>query len=278
MALFSSTQSGNWNDPAMWGGAGVPDMSVDDALINPGHEVIVPSGLYVSVYDGHAVIVMENATLRIQGGMDIGDGAFFVLGHVIAEGNHLALWGTTTAEIWASGQLEVSTNFYLDGATMTVDGLFSVYGGYAYISFGAALTIASGYWELYGGWAYVEYGPHVTVDFGGMYIDYGSGVDLYDSATLTIQQNGYVDVYGNLYLYYYPVIEVFGYFGLEENGYLYVDYESRINVYRHVYLSGRMYGGGRIVMLRREGRVLDYYGNPLIVHDQAYGFGVAQVA
>lgn len=276
MALFSSTQSGNWNDPATWGGVGVPDMSVDDALINAGHEVIVPSGLYVSAYDGHAVIVMENATLRIQGGMDIGDGAFFVLGHVIAEGNHLALWGSTTAEVWSSGYLEVYSNFYLDGATMTVDGCFAVYGGYADIDYGATLTIASGYWDIYG-WAYIEYGSSISIE-GGLYIDYSGGVDMYDYPTLTIQRYGYVDVYGYLYLYYYPVVEVFGYFGLEENGYLYLDYESRINVYRHIYLSGRMYGGGRIVMLRREGRVFDYYGNSLIVLDRAYGFTVAQVA
>jgi hypothetical protein len=276
VALFSSTQSGNWNNQATWGGSGVPNMSIDDALINPGHEVIVPSGLYVSVYDGHAVIVLENATLRIQGGMDIGDGAFFVLGYVIAEGNHLALWGTTTAEIWSSGQLEVQTNFYLDGATMTVDGLFSIYGGYANIQYGATLNVVSGYWELYSAWAYIEY-SNISVE-SGVYIDYGSGVDMYDYATLTIQQYGYVDVYGNLYLYYYPVVEVFGLFGLEENGYLYVDYQSRINVYRHIYLSGRMYGGGRIVMLRREGRIFDYYGNSLIVLDRAYGFGVAHIA
>ena len=276
MALFSSTQSGNWNDPATWGGSGVPDMSADDALINPGHEVVVPSGEYVSAYSGHAVIVTESATLRIQGGMDIGDGMFIVLGYVIAEGNHLALWGTTTAEIWPSGQLEVASTFYLDGATMTVDGLFSIYGGYANIQYGATLNIVSGYWELYSGWAYIEYST-ISVE-SGFYIDYGSGVDMYDYATLTIQQYGYIDVYGNLYLYYYPVIEVFGYFGLEENGYLYVDYESRINVYRHIYLSGRMYGGGRIVMFRREGRVFDYYGNSLIVLDRAYGFGVTQVA
>jgi len=276
VALFSSTQSGNWNDPATWGGSGVPDMSADDALINSGHEVVVPSGEYVSAYNGHAVIVTESATLRIQGGMDIGDGMFIVLGHVIAEGSHLALWGTTTAEIWSSGQLEVTSSFYLDGATMTVDGLFSIYGGYANIQYGASLTMTSGYWEVYSGGAYIE-GSSVEVQ-SGFYIDYSSYVDLYDNARLTVTQYGYMDVYGSLYLYYYPVIEVFGYFGLEENGYLYVDYESRINVYRHIYLSGRMYGGGRIVMFRREGRIFDYYGNPLIVLDQAYGFGVTQVA
>ncbi len=276
MALFSSTQSGNWSDPATWGGVGVPDMSVDDALINPGHEVVVPSGEYVSAYDGHAVIVTDGATLRIQGGLDIGDGAFFVLGQVIAEGAHLALWGSTTAEVWSSGYLEVYSSFYLDGASMTVEGLFSVYGGYANIQYGASLAITNGYWEVYGGGAYIE-GSSVAIQ-SGFYIDYSAYVDLYDYAAVTITPYGWVDVYGYLNLYYYPVIEVFGFFGLEESGYLYVDYESRINIYRHIYLSGRMYGGGRIVMLRREGRVFDYYGNSLIVNDRAYGFGVAQVA
>jgi hypothetical protein len=275
VALFSSTQSGNWNDPATWGGSGVPNMSVDDAIVNDGHEVIVPSGEYVSVTDGHAVIVTEGGTLRVQGGMDIGDSFIIVLGSMIAEGDYLALWGTTEGEIWSSGYLEVYGDFYLDGAMMTVEGLFSVYSGTAYFQYGASLTITNGYWEVYGG-AYIE-GSSVELQ-SGLYIDYGGYVELYDYAALTVTQYGYIDVYGSLYLYYYPVIELFGFLGLDESGYLYVDYESRINAYRHLYLSGRMFGGGRIAMLRREGRIFDYYGNSLIELNHAYGFGVTQVA
>ena len=35
---FSTTESGNWNHAAVWGGAGVPG-ATHTAIINPGHEV-----------------------------------------------------------------------------------------------------------------------------------------------------------------------------------------------------------------------------------------------
>lgn len=277
MALFTSSQSGDWTDPATWGGVGVPDMGMDDVLISEGHEVIVPSGEYVSVYNGHAVIVAENASLRVQGGMDVGDSVFIVVGSVYAEGYYLALWGSTTAEVWSSGSPEVQSDFYLDGATMTVDGYFSIYGGNAEIEYDCLLTISSsGMWEVYG-WAYIEDDGNAVIE-GGLYVDYGAGLDLYYYPTLTIAQNGWVDVYGYLYLYYYPVIDVFGHFALDEGGYLYLDYQGLINVYRDIYLSGVMYGGGRMVMLRREGRIYDYYGSSMIELNQAYGFGQTRIA
>lgn len=278
MATFASTQSGDWDDSATWGGMGVPDMSVDDALINSGHEVVVPYSLYVSVYDGRAVIVAGNATLRIQGGMDIGDGMLIVLGYVIAEGSHLALWGSTTAEIWSSGYLEVQSNFYLDGATMTVDGYFSVYGGYAEIEYGCMLTItSSGTWEIYGS-AYIEYDGQVRVE-GTLYVDNYASLDLYDYSTLTISQDGWAYVYGYFYIYYYSVMEVFGWFGLAEEGWMYVDYEGLVNVYRDIRISGRLMGyGGKIAMLRREGRIYDFYDNLLFVLDRAYGFDQTRIA
>lgn len=277
MALFTSTQSGDWTDPATWGGVGVPDMSMDDALIDSGHEVVVPYGESVSVYNGHAVIVDEGGELRIEDGMDIGDGFLVALGMVSADGYYLALWGATEATVGPSGSLEVTGDFYLDGATMTVDGYFVVYGGYAEIEYDCLLTISSsGMWEVYG-WVYIEDDGNAVIE-GGLYVDYGAGLDLYYYATLTVAQNGWVDVYGYLYLYYYPVIDVFGHFGLDEGGYLYLDYQGLINVYRDIYLSGVMYGGGRMLMLRREGRIYDYYGSSMIELNQAYGFGQTRIA
>ncbi len=44
MALFISTQSGNWHDPLTWDVGAVPDLGVDDVIITDGHEVVFESG------------------------------------------------------------------------------------------------------------------------------------------------------------------------------------------------------------------------------------------
>lgn len=44
-----------------------------------------------------------------------------------------------------------------------------------------------------------------------------------------------------------------------------------MKVYKDIGVSGRMYGGGRVIMPRREGRILDADGNPLFVLGQSYG-------
>ncbi len=39
MAAYSSTQSGNFNNSATWGGAGWPDQDTDTFTVNAGHTV-----------------------------------------------------------------------------------------------------------------------------------------------------------------------------------------------------------------------------------------------
>jgi len=52
-----------------------------------------------------------------------------------------------------------------------------------------------------------------------------------------------------------------------------------VRVYRDIHVSGRMESdGGKIVMMRREGRINEYYGDPLFVFDQAYGHGQTLIA
>ncbi len=278
MALFTSTQSGDWNNPATWGGLGVPDMNVDDAVINDGHEVIVPSGQYVSGWSGRGIAVAPSGTLRVQGGMDLGDGLFLVLGTAIAEGQYLALWGSTNAQIVSGGTLEARTNFYLDGGMMTVDGTFYVNGGFAAIDYFSQLTITgSGVWEIYG-WSYVGYDGHAVIE-GTLYVDHSGGLDMWDWGRMTVTPSGSVYIYGNLYVSYYSRIDIFGWFGLAEDGWMYLDYEGLVNVYRDIRIGGRVVGyGGKIVMLRREGRIYDFNDNLVIAINRAYGFGQTRIA
>ena len=58
--------------------------------------------------------------------------------------------------------------------------------------------------------------------------------------------------------------------------YLYAD--GLVRAYKDIHVSGRTFGGGRIEMLRREGRILDYDGNSMFALDRAYGFGQARIA
>jgi len=68
MASYSSTQSGNWNDSATWGGSGIPGVG-DTATINGGHVVTIPSGYEAGIGTdtGTAVTINANGTLLVNG-------------------------------------------------------------------------------------------------------------------------------------------------------------------------------------------------------------------
>jgi len=60
---------------------------------------------------------------------------------------------------------------------------------------------------------------------------------------------------------WYGLIDVFGYLGVHQDGHLRVYSYGLINVYKDIRISGQLTGGGKIVMLRREGRILDFNDN-----------------
>jgi len=72
--------------------------------------------------------------------------------------------------------------------------------------------------------------------------------------------------------------EVFGYLGVHQDSQLRVYSGGLINVYKDIRVSGQLTGGGKIVMLRREGRILDYNDNTVFVLDRAYGVKPARIA
>jgi len=279
VALFISTQSGNWHDPTTWDAGTVPNLSVDDVIIMNGHEVVLEAGQYVSLAPGRLIGVITGGALRIQGGLDAYDSTVIVLGALIAEGSHLAVWGGAELIIDPAGVVTISSSFYLESSAIaTVEGqLIIESGGFADIYLDGALTLeAGGGWQNYG-YCYIEWDGQAVVR-DNFSVETGGYVEAYDGSSLTIEDIGAVFVYGTLTAGWYGLIDVFGYLGVHQDGHLRVYSYGLINVYKDIRISGQLTGGGKIVMLRREGRILDFNDNPVFVLDRAYGFGQARIA
>ena len=130
------------------------------------------------------------------------------------------------------------------------------------------------------GQVYVENGGTLTVD-GYVQVEYYSTLTMSYGGSLIVRPSGSVDTYydGTIYFDYQSRSDIFGYFGLSHDAYLYIGSDALIRVYRDIHVSGRMESdGGKIVMMRREGRINEYYGDPLFVFDQAYGHGQTLIA
>jgi len=97
-----------------------------------------------------------------------------------------------------------------------------------------------------------------------MTLSRSSGFDAYYWGYLSVDSGGLVDV--------------FGYMGIHYDALLFVNYGGEMRVYKNIDISGQMYGGGKIVMLRREGQIRDGDGNSLFKLDQAYGHGQQRIA
>jgi len=279
VAFFVSAQSGNWHDPLTWDVGSVPNLGTDDVIIAYEHEVVFESGYYESLAPGRLLAIGTNSTLRIQGGIDAYDSDVVVVGDIIAEGSHLAVWGGGRLQIDPTGTVTVTSSFYLEwNATATVEGQLIIESGawadtYDY----ATLTLdAGGTVQVYG-YYYCEYDGAIVVR-DNFSIETGGYLNVFDYASMIIEDNGAVFVYGTLSNGWYCHIDVFGYLGVHQDGFLRVYSYGQINVYKDIRVSGRMTGGGKIVMLRREGRILDFNDNLLFVLDRAYGFGQTQIA
>lgn len=150
MALFVSVQSGNWHDPTTWDVGSVPDLGVDDVIIADGHEVVLEAGDYLSLAPDLLLGIAAGGTLRIQGGLDAYGSNVIVLGNLIAEGSHLAIWGGTDLQIDPGAIVTIVSSFYLESsATATVEGQLVVEsGGYADFYYDGVLTLeVGGTWQ-----------------------------------------------------------------------------------------------------------------------------------
>lgn len=81
MTDYTSTQNGNWNSAATWGGGGFPNASGDTATVS--HNVTVPAGATItcgacSVGGGKTLTV--NGTYNLAGALSLGAAATFAAG------------------------------------------------------------------------------------------------------------------------------------------------------------------------------------------------------
>lgn len=281
MATFTSIQSGNWHAASTWNQGAVPNLSVDDVLIAAGHTVTFGAGQYATLAPGRMIAVLAGGTLRIQGAVDAYASLVIVLGTLIVEGgDYLYVWGGGQVSVEAGGTLTITSNFYVASTgIMTVYGQVTIQAG-AYTDFFdyANLTLeVGGTIQTYSTF-FIEWSSQATIrdDFS---IENGGYLNLNDNYTvLTIESSGAVFVYGTLAMSWNARCEVAGYFGVASTGLLSVLSTALINVYKDIRIGGRMTGGGKIAMLRREGRILDFNEQPVVVLDRAYGFSKALAA
>jgi len=271
VALSVSVQSGNWHDPATWD-AGLVPTSADDVIVSSEHEVIIESGQHVSISDGHILSIAENATLRIQGELDIGGSEFWIIGTVYGQSGYLVVWDGANMRVSPLGTLEIAAGLQVESdAAVTVEGQFIIASsGYADIYSHGVLTVEiDATWQDYGQCRVEGYGKALV--HGDSSIENGGVLEIYDQGVVQIDSAGAIFILGTFNVLVDGRMETFGYLGLDDNGLLHISLDGLINVYKDIHVSGRMTGGGRIEMLRREGRILDYDGNSLFALDRVYG-------
>jgi hypothetical protein len=216
-------------------------------------------GAYVSVesggsayFDGN-VNVDDYSAFRVYGNADF----YYGSGVGVRYGGELGVEPGGSLTVRSSLDVLDSSRLCVRG-DMAVDGSLHVYAGsQVYVEYGGTLTI--------NGYATIEYDSTFTVYGGKAVLSRWGGLEAHDS--------------GSIYFDYQSRSDLFGYFRLDYDAYLYLGWDAVVRVYRAVDVSGRMEsGGGKMVMLRREGRVNDASGESLIVFDQAYGHGQTLVA
>lgn len=281
MATFTSIQSGSWHTATTWDQGAIPNLAVDDVVVAAGHTVTFGAGQYATLYPSRVIIVASGGTLRIQGALDAYNSSVIVLGTLIVEGNdYFYVWGGGQLSIEAGATFTVTGYFYVASTGIaTIYGQMTVEAG-AYTDFFdyANLTLeVGGTIQTYSTF-FIEWSSQATIR-DDLSVESGGYLYLYDNYTvLTVESSGAVFVYGTLVTSWSARSEVFGYLGVASTGLLSVLSTALINVYKDIRVGGRLTGGGKIVMLRREGRILDFNDNSVFVLDRAYGYSKALVA
>ena len=279
MAVFTSIQTGSWHSAATWDQGAIPNLNVDDVVVAPGHEVTFGAGQYASLSPGRLILVVAGGTLRIQGALEAYNSEIHIFGTLTSEGDYLYVWGSAELTVYPGAALTVTSGFYLAySATASIQGQMTIESGALADLFNyPALTLEVGGTIQTYGTCYIEWNSQAVIrdDFS---IEDGGTVSLFDFPVVTIESSGAVFVYGTINVAWDARCEVFGYLGVASAGLLSVTSTGLINVYKDIRLGGRLTGGGKIVMLRREGRILDFNENSVFVLDRAYGHSKALAA
>jgi fibronectin-binding autotransporter adhesin len=171
-AVFTSSQNGNWNVSATWGGAGVPGAS-DEVVISVGHTVTLVANTSIS---GAATIngTLDMATFNFTSGSLIGSGS------VTASGSPVLTTGGLNSTTTFSGTLGTgSFSLVVNGTgSLTLSGSNSFTGG---ITLNSTARLNINHTDALGTGA-------LTLAGAGCRIDNTSGADL------TLATNNVVNV------------------------------------------------------------------------------------
>lgn len=261
--------------------------------LNLDGDLIAISGAYLSLYYDGSADINSGAVATIDGYFDVQYSAY------------LNVYGELNID--DTGSLYAAYDGYVDvlGGTVTVYGYIELY-DYCYMNVdGGTVTVESngvasidGYVYCYSASGINVYGELTVTSYGYIEAVYSSEITCESSGLLTVDgyllvaDDGSCRVYGpatfsrngGFDAYYYGYLEVDSGGVLDDFGYLYIHYDAylfvggELRVYKDIYISGQVYGGGKIVMFRREGQIRDGDGNSLFRLDQAYGHSQMAIA
>lgn len=256
-----------------------------------GSSTTVDGGIYVE--SGYSLYAYGDFSVNSGGWLDCYGSVYFDSGNSptidggLYVGYNGSLYVSNSTNLTVNGSLYVDSNGYLYlnwYANVYLYGTGTVW-GYMYVEYYSYLYVYSQLTVESGAGLYSNYSAYTQVESGGVLTLIG-WIDVYDGATLYVVNGGRMRIErdGGMSISYWAsmtvegVVEVFGSFTLYYDAYLNVYGDGRIQAYRSLYISGQMFGGGRIEMLRREAQILDYNGNRLIVFDRAYGYAPTLIA
>lgn len=282
MQGYISVGSTGWLD--VYGGVAVlygGSVNVDgDVTVSPYayFDVVYGSSLYVygSFYqDWNAYSYFyQNAYVSVES-----SGSAYFDGYVTIEDySQFHVYGDVDAsysgniDVRYSGELNVES-----GGSLIVRNYVNVSDwGYLYVH--GDLRVEGSLYAYYYGQVYVESGTLTITGYAS--IDYYSYLTVYQG-TLVVERWASLEVYyeGTIYFDYLSRTDLFGYFRLYYDAYLYLGWDAIVRVYRGMDVSGRMdSSGGKIFILRREARINDADGESLFTFDQAYGYAPRHIA
>ena len=182
---------------------------------------------------------------------------------VIVTGHVVSVLPATSLTLYPGRWISVDV-----GATLALAGSLQLQSGELVVNCNLAV-VTSGVLDVLGGGLFVANGSVTVANSGVVYVD--------ADGLMRVTLNGNVDVTGNSYFPVDGTADIFGNLGVDPDSYLTVD-SGIMRVFGTLRISGRMSSGsGRIKVVRRDAKILDYAGNSLIAFDRMYGYTTAAI-